>query len=66
MGLTLQYIVVGLVLFGAAVYIVIKLIKLRRKGHIDSCCGCSLSETCNKNKQTTNIRCHENNKDMER
>lgn len=65
MNLTLQYIFVGLVLFGAAVYIVKKIITLRRKGHVDSCCGCSLSKTCDKNKHNTNTQCHENNKDME-
>ncbi len=65
MSLTLQYIFVGLVLLGAAVYIVIKIIALRRKGHVDSCCGCTLSEACDKNKQKPNTQCHENNKDME-
>lgn len=64
MGLTVQYIIAGLVLIGAAVYIVMKLVALRRKGKIDSCCGCSLSEACNKNKIKN--ECHEDNKDLER
>lgn len=53
-----QYIMVGVVLFVAGVYIIIKLVKLRKKGKLDTCCGCALSDTCNKKQNKTD--CHEN------
>ncbi len=58
MNEVVQYIMLGVVLFAAAVYIIIKLVKLRRKGRLDSCCGCALSDTCNKKQIKPD--CHEN------
>lgn len=58
MNETVQYIIVGIVLFVAAIYIAMKLVKLRKKGKIDACYGCTLSETCNKKTNTKD--CHEN------
>ncbi|MDE6770493.1 MAG: FeoB-associated Cys-rich membrane protein [Muribaculaceae bacterium] len=58
MNETVQYIIVGVVLLAAAVYIAMKLVNLRKKGKIDSCCGCTLSENCNKKHNKKD--CHEN------
>lgn len=58
MNETVQYIIVSVVLLAAAVYVVIKLVKLRKQGKLDSCCGCALSENCNK--KLNKKDCHEN------
>lgn len=63
MSLTLQYIIVGLILAGAAVFIILRLQHLRKDVKQTPCCGCALSDSCNKNKK--NKGCHENNKNME-
>ena len=71
MNLTFQYIVVGLILVATAVYIIVKLISLRKKagnGGSGGCCGCALSDTCNPKEikeKPSNKDCHENNKDLE-
>ena len=47
-NMIIQYSLVGIVLLGACVWILIKIFKKNKnKG---PCCGCSLSDTCNKNK----------------
>lgn len=51
-NLTIQYCIVGLVLLAAVVWIVWKLVSMRKQGNI-SCSGCALADTCcNKNKKT--------------
>lgn len=49
-NLIIQYALVGLALIGALVWIVIKLVKLRKMGKEggDCCCGCSMSQSCGK------------------
>lgn len=46
-NLLIQYIMVGLILFGAGVWAVWKIIELRRN-KVSKCCGCSLGDTCAK------------------
>lgn len=46
-NLIVQYTLVGMILLAASVWIVWKLIKIKRQGP-KSCCGCSLSQTCGK------------------
>lgn len=46
-NLLIQYILVGAILLAISVWIVWKLIKIKRQGP-KSCCGCSLSESCGK------------------
>lgn len=46
-NLLIQYILVGAILLAISVWIVWKLIKLKKQGP-KSCCGCSLSESCGK------------------
>ncbi|MEZ3551167.1 MAG: FeoB-associated Cys-rich membrane protein [Muribaculaceae bacterium] len=45
-NLIIQYIFVGLVIIGAFIWIIWKLIKLNKKG--GGCCGCDLADACNK------------------
>ncbi len=59
MSLTFQYIVVGLILIGIAIFVVVRFLQLRRGVKQKSCCGCSLSDSCNQLKK--NKGCHENN-----
>lgn len=47
-NLLIQYIIVGAILLAASVWIILKLIKIRKQGP-RSCCGCALSQTCNIN-----------------
>ena len=71
MNLTIQYIIVGIILAAVAVYIVLKLIKLKKTDAPPACAGCALSQTCakkgkNLNKlNNTKPDCHENNQNME-
>lgn len=66
-NLILQYIVVGAILVAVAVWIIWKLIRLKKHGKPDACCGCGLYESCNKK----NLKKHqktcsdENNENME-
>lgn len=46
-NLLIQYILVGVILLAATVWIIWKLIKIKKHGP-KSCCGCSLSESCGK------------------
>lgn len=64
MSIVIQYIIVGLILAGALVYIIVKILRLRGSDRPGSCAGCSLSENCNK-KNRHKTYCHENDKDME-
>ncbi|MCH5227585.1 MAG: FeoB-associated Cys-rich membrane protein [Muribaculaceae bacterium] len=43
----IQYSIVGLIILAACLWIMWKLLKKRKEG-ISSCCGCTLSDTCNK------------------
>lgn len=63
MSLTLQYIIVCLILAAAVVIIIVRLVKLRREGKRATCCGCALSDSCNKNRNRKD--CHENNQNLE-
>lgn len=47
-NLILQYIIVGMILGGVSVWIIIRLIRIRRHGLKNPCAGCSLSESCGK------------------
>ncbi len=47
-NLIIQYIIVGLILAGIVVWVGIRLYRIRKRGKIDSCCGCSLSGACGK------------------
>lgn len=52
-NLIIQYCIVGLVLLGAVVWIIWKLVGLRKRGNMKSCCGCALAGSCaSKNKKT--------------
>lgn len=55
-NLIIQYCIVGLVLLGAVVWIIWKLVGLRKRGNVKSCCGCALAGSCasknTKNKKT--------------
>ena len=62
---TIQYILVFLIIIGAAIAVAIKLIHLRKKGKFDACCGCTLADSCNKQKLKKNNLCDENNQNME-
>lgn len=46
----IQYSLVGICIAAIAVRIIIKFVRLRKRGlsHINSCCGCSLSSHCSK------------------
>lgn len=46
-NLLIQYILVGAILLATTVWIIWKLIKIKKNGP-KSCCGCSLSESCGK------------------
>ena len=46
-NLIIQYTLVGIILLAATVWIIWKLIKMKKNG-AKSCCGCSLSESCGK------------------
>lgn len=50
-SLIIQYILVGIILLAAIVWIAIRLFRLRKKGAGRSCCGCSLADSCNKQSQ---------------
>ena len=55
--LIIQYSIVGLILLAACGWIIWKLFRKQKKGSVSSCCGCSLSDTCNKKiitKKTSN------------
>lgn len=45
LNITLQYVIVGIILTGVAIWIIRKIIFIHKHGS-KSCCGCSLSETC--------------------
>lgn len=66
-NLILQYIVVGAILVAVAVWVVCRLIRLKKQGKPDACCGCGLSESCNKKnlKKHINSCRDENNENME-
>ncbi len=49
MNETIQYIIVGAILLASAIRIVVKF-RRKRNGKDAGCCGCSLAETCNKNR----------------
>ena len=71
MNLTIQYIIVGIILAAVAVYIVLKLIKLKKSDTPPACAGCALSKNCSKkeknlkSKNNSKPYCHENNQNME-
>ena len=46
-GLIIQYSIVGVILLVACIWIVWKSVRKKRKSS-SSCCGCSLSDSCNK------------------
>lgn len=48
-NLLIQYILVGLILFGTTVWVVWKIVSLR-KSKVSKCCGCSLGDKCAKRK----------------
>ncbi|MBD5356646.1 MAG: FeoB-associated Cys-rich membrane protein [Bacteroides sp.] len=58
-----QYIIVALIILGAIAWIIRSIISARKKGK-NSCCGCSLADTCAKSKIKNKI--NEDNKNMER
>ncbi len=45
MTLTVQYIIIGLILSTAAVWIALK-IKKKKEGNDSGCCGCGLYDSC--------------------
>lgn len=53
-NLIIQYTIVGLLLLAVSVWIVWKLIRMRKQKNVGGCCGCSLSDTCLKNKKPIN------------
>ncbi len=53
-NLIIQYIIVGMILGGVSVWIIIRLIHIRRHGIKNPCAGCSLSESCSKKKTDGN------------
>lgn len=67
----IQYALVGLILIAIIIWIVWKLIKLRKKGDtLNSCCGCAFTDSCRKPERKLNEKqCHnyqhEDNKSME-
>lgn len=61
--LLIQYIAVGLIVAAALTYIIRSMTRRRKKKNFDSCCGCALSESCNK--KPNNQKRHEDNKDLE-
>lgn len=71
MNLAIQYIIVGIILAAVAVYIALKLIKLKKTDVPPTCAGCALSQTCSKKEKNLNSKnnikpdCHENNQNME-
>lgn len=77
-NLIIQYCIVGLVLLGAVVWIIWKLVGLRKRSNVKSCCGCALAGSCaskklriRKPKRETNVipenyKCYENNENLER
>lgn len=57
--LTIQYIIVGIILTGIALFLAVRIIKLRKRGvKPGSCCGCALADNC---KKTQKEDCDENN-----
>lgn len=48
LNLTIQYIIVGVIIIAAAFWILYRLFTFRRKGKVSSCCGCALSDSCQK------------------
>ncbi|MDE5585371.1 MAG: FeoB-associated Cys-rich membrane protein [Muribaculaceae bacterium] len=53
MSLTVQYIIVGVILSAAAIWIAVKLQK-KKRGKTSECLGCGLYETCSKLKKEGN------------
>lgn len=49
-NIIIQYSIIALVLLAACGWIIWKLFKRNQEGSSGSCCGCSLSKTCEKNK----------------
>ncbi len=50
MSVTLQYIIVGVILFVSAIWIVVK-IRKKKQGKDSACCGCSLQDACSLKKK---------------
>ena len=50
MSLTVQYIIVGVILSAAGIWIAVKLQK-KKRGKTPECLGCGLYETCSKLKK---------------
>lgn len=67
----IQYALVGIILAAIIIWIVWKMIKLRKKGAtLNSCCGCAIADSCRKpekkiNEKNCHIYQHEDNKSME-
>lgn len=61
-NLLIQYILVGAILVGAVVWVIWKMVGLRKnKVSSSSCCGCSLNDCCSKKEINTkkgNGSCH--------
>lgn len=48
-NIIIQYIIVGIALLAVVIWIVRKIIHIRKSGQVASCCGCSMAEACKKN-----------------
>lgn len=63
----IQYSLVGIILLGAAAWLFYK--TLSKKGKKNSCCGCALSDACNKKESISKIKdkreCNEKDKSLE-
>ncbi|MCH5239496.1 MAG: FeoB-associated Cys-rich membrane protein [Muribaculaceae bacterium] len=59
--MTVQYTIVGLILLAACVWIILKIIKKNKSQTEGGCCGCSLSDNCNKK----NLKLHGNDKNLQ-
>lgn len=44
-SLVIQYIIVGLILLATVIWIIVKIVKLKKHG-ATSCCGCSTAASC--------------------
>lgn len=48
-NLLIQYILVGIILLSVAVWIIVKIVRLRKKGVSPACAGCVIANRCRSN-----------------
>lgn len=56
-NIIIQYILVGICVSAVICWVLYKLYRLRRQGYKSSCCGCVLSDACNKKDNKKNKKC---------